>query len=279
LAELNAVPKEIISYVYKPRARLFHVVVQLTDVPGALAEITSSLAKSKLNILGGFISGIDIVADAKNQRADDNEKPLKVRSAGLFLEAQDRDVTAQRIKSLIHSSPYTQEVSVQESADGLIVDSLNFPLRLSQGQRAIVLRSDVISSSMQEIRRIFDTGGDVMLYKQGFAAGTNDAEELIRIFGEVDIPNRLEQLIDLYSSLGWGKAKIVEVDLEKHDATITLEDNFECAGQKRRSKPYSQFVRGHLAGLATRLLSTEMKCIETRCAATGDPYCEFSLSF
>jgi predicted hydrocarbon binding protein len=266
---LKTVPKEIISYVYKPRARLFHVVLRLRDVPGALADITVSLARNKVNILGGFISGIE----------DPNEKDKTDRSVGLFIEAQNHEMTAQQIKGLIQDSAFASEITVRESNDGLIVDSLNFPLKLSQGQRAIVMRSDVIARSMSEIRRIFDTGGDVMLYKQGFSAGQNDAEELIRVFGEGTILNRIEDLIMLYSSLGWGKAKIVEVEFENLSARIRIEENFECMGQGKRSKPYSQFVRGHLAGLSSHLFSTEMKCTEVKCVSMDDSYCEFLLSF
>ncbi len=262
-------PKEIISYVYKPRARLFHIVLQLRDVPGALADITVSLAKYKVNILGGFISGIE----------DPKEKDKVDRSVGLFVEAQNREMTAQQIKGLIQDSAYASEITVRESNDGLIVDSLNFPLKLSQGQRAIVMRSEVIASSMNEIRQIFNTGGDVMLYKQGFSAGQNDAEELIRIFGEGSVLNRIEDLVNLYSSLGWGKARIAEVEFEKLSARIRIDENFECMGQEKKSKPYSQFVRGHLAGLSTHLFATEMKCTEVKCASMGDPYCEFLLSF
>jgi len=266
---LKTVPKEIISYVYKPRARLFHIVLQLRDVPGALADITNSLARNKVNILGGFISGI----------GDSTEKDGADRSVGLFVEAQNHEMTAQQIRGLIQDSSYASEITVRESADGLIVDSLNFPLKLSQGQRAIVMRSDVIAKSMDEIRQIFNTGGDVMLYKQGFSAGRNDAEELIRIFGEGSILNRIEDLVNLYSSLGWGKAKIAEVEFEKLSARIRIDENFECMGQEKKSKPYSQFVRGHLAGLSTYLFSTEMKCTEVKCASMGDAYCEFLLTF
>ena len=231
-------PKEIISYVYKPRARLFHIVLQLRDVPGALADITVSLAKYKVNILGGFISGIE----------DPKEKDKVDRSVGLFVEAQNREMTAQQIKGLIQDSAYASEITVRESNDGLIVDSLNFPLKLSQGQRAIVMRSEVIASSMNEIRQIFNTGGDVMLYKQGFSAGQNDAEELIRIFGEGSVLNRIEDLVNLYSSLGWGKARIAEVEFEKlprgYESTRTL----SAWDRKRKANRTASSSEGILPG-------------------------------
>jgi predicted hydrocarbon binding protein len=266
---LKAVPKEIISYVYKPRAKLFQIVFQLKDVPGALAEITASLARNKINILGGFVSGIEVT----------DEKDEMKRSLGLFVEAQNRDTTASQIKGLIQDSAYSSETTVQESKDGLIIDSLNFPLKLSQGQRAILMRSEVIAGSMNEIREIFNTGGDVMLYKQGFSAGKNDAEELIRVFGEGSILDRIEDLVHLYSSLGWGKARIVEIEFETLTAKIRIDENFECVGQQVKSKPHSQFVRGHLAGLSSHLFSTEMRCEEVKCTSMNDPYCEFLLSF
>ncbi|MDA4112092.1 MAG: hypothetical protein OK439_06100, partial [Thaumarchaeota archaeon] len=129
---MNTVPKEIISYVYKPGARLFNIMLRLRDIPGALADITASLARYRLNILGGFISGIE----------DLDEKEKMDRSVGLFVEAENHEMTVQQIKGLIQDSAYASEITVRESNDGLIVD-MNFPLKLSQGQRAIVMRSDV----------------------------------------------------------------------------------------------------------------------------------------
>lgn len=69
-----------------------------------------------------------------------------------------------------------------------------------------------------------------MLYKQGFSAGKNAAHELMLLFGEGSILNRTEDLVNLYSSLGWGKARIVEVEFEKFPVIIRIEDNFECTG-------------------------------------------------
>lgn len=245
------------------------MLVELRDVPGALADLSLLLGKSKINILGGFICA------AKTQgEKDDN---VSYRQMGLFVETEDREMTASNLESMVKSCPFTYRVKVKGSNDGLIVDSLSFPLRLSQGQRAILMRKDVIAASMREVRQVFSSGGDVILYKQGYAAGKSDAEELIRIFGQDNLLEKLEELVNLYSSLGWGRARIVGVDFESLSAKIRVDQSFECLSQ-RSSKPFSQFLRGHLAGLTSGVLSTEMKCEETSCVSLGNSYCEFVLS-
>jgi predicted hydrocarbon binding protein len=260
-------PKEVMTYLYKPGANLFHLAVQLRDVPGALGDLTMLLGKSGINILGG------IVCPPKTEMS--NDTPFRMLE--VFVEAANRELSASAIGSLIESCPYTYEVKVRRSREGLIVDSMSFPLRLGQGQRAILIRKDVISASMREVRQVFSTGGDVMLYKQGYAAGKSDAEELIRIFGEESVLEKLEELVNLYSSLGWGRAKISSVDFETLSAKIKVEQSFECMSQTS-PKPYSQFLRGHLAGLTSGVLSTEMKCEETACVSMGNHACEFLLS-
>lgn len=260
-------PKEVMTYLYKPGANLFHLVVQLRDVPGALGDLTMLLGKSGVNILGGIICP---------PRAEiTSDRPYRIIE--VFVEAQQRDLTTSALEGIVKSCPYTYHTNVKRSKEGLIVDSMSFPLKLGQGQRAILIRKDVISASMKEVRQVFDTGGDVMLYKQGYAAGKSDAEELIRIFGEESILDKLEELVNLYSSLGWGRAKILSVNFESLSAKIRIEQNFECMSQTS-SKPYSQFVRGHLAGLTSGVLSAEIKCEEVACVGTGNFACEFLLS-
>jgi len=254
------------TYLNKPGANLFQLAIQLRDVPGALGDLTILLGKSGINILGG------IVCPPKSDTPGDTP----FRMLEVFVESSDRELSTSSIERLIESCPYTYEVKVRRSRDGLIVDSMSFPLRLDQGQRAILIRKDVISASMREVRQVFSTGGDVMLYKQGYAAGKSDAEELIRIFGEESILEKLEELVNLYSSLGWGRARITSVDFEALSAKIKVDQSFECMSQSS-TKPYSQFLRGHLAGLTSGVLSIEMKCEEIACAAVGNPACEFLL--
>ena len=37
----------------------------------------------------------------------------------------------------------------------------------------------------------------------------------------------------------------------------------------------SQLIRGHISGFLTGLLKINVRAIETKCIAKGDPYCEF----
>ena len=58
---------------------------------------------------------------------------------------------------------------------------------------------------------------------------------------------------------------------------MKISGNIECSLglETEEGKLYSHFIRGVLAGFATRIFNTPMFAEETRCIVRGDPHCEF----
>jgi predicted hydrocarbon binding protein len=259
--ELVTRAKETTGYHYNPKKKVFLVSIEIKNDPSALASIALILSSSGIVILSGFTS--------MNQDAETG-------IWGFFAEGQ-KDVRAAFLKQLIDSSPYVLGSSVVEGTDGLVVDSLHFPVKLNSGETMILARREVFGDMFNRLGEIFGTGGETIVYEEGEATGESDAKRLIEVFSRSVAQQYVAELSNLYLTLGWGRPELVQFKAIPFSATIRLYDSFECSGQKS-AKPHSNFIRGHMTGLINTLFQKDVLCIETRCSSVGDPFCEFTLS-
>ncbi len=259
--EIPSRPKETIGYHYNPGKKVFLISVDLKNVPGALASVTSILSKAGVNTLSGFTA----IGGGK-------EKAIW----GFFAESEE-DLRAARLKQLIDDSSYATNSIVVEGTGGLVVDTIHFPLKLNSGETMILARKEIFSDMFKRLGEMFGSGGQAIIFEEGEATGESDARRLIEIFGNDLAQQSTPELSMLYLSLGWGQPELVRFNPQPFSATIRLFDSFECSGQKS-SKANSQFIRGHMVGLIDVLFEKHVKCTETKCLALGDECCEFVLS-
>jgi predicted hydrocarbon binding protein len=255
------IAKETIGYHYNPKKKVFLVSMEMKSDPSALANITSILSNSGIATLSGFIS-----MNPESQSG----------VWGFFAEA-DADIRGAQLKKLIDSSPYVTGSAVVEGNDGLVVDSIHFPLKLNSGEAMILARREVFRDMFKRLGEIFGTGGETIVFEEGEASGESDAKRLIEVFGRELALLNIPELSNLYLTLGWGRPELVKFNAIPFSATIRLYDSFECSGQKSM-KPHSYFIRGHMTGLINTLFQKKVNCIETKCVALGDSFCEFTLS-
>jgi hypothetical protein len=85
--------KDIMVYLYNPRKRFFHVVVELRD-EGALPSLFSSLSQMGLSVMNAFTS----------------PDGVRNRICSLFAEARGDRVTASQLKSILDSWPQSHFV-------------------------------------------------------------------------------------------------------------------------------------------------------------------------
>jgi predicted hydrocarbon binding protein len=112
----------------------------------------------------------------------------------------------------------------------------------------------------------------------GKAAGHSMFNVIKQTLGDAKVDFGLSDLMNLYSAIGWGVFKLIQVDPAAATATLKVANNFECAfhnGEGRR--PYSEFIRGHLAALFSDLFHRNVSAVETKCLAHADPFCFFNL--
>ncbi|MDV3244087.1 MAG: hypothetical protein LYZ66_02780 [Nitrososphaerales archaeon] len=251
--------KDVNVYVYDPWKKFFQMVVELKNVPGALSSVLGVLQNLNLNVLGSFSSVTPYAGTG-------------VWSA--FVE--DSRHTASELKEKVSSSRYVLDSIVVESKEGFLVDSVHFPLSWNTGDRAVMMRAKYLGRMLDKMREKFGTGGEVIIYEEGFVNGKESLADFAARVGAGFMRSNLRDVLKMYQALGW--FKLEGVDQSERDRTVTMRTSgsFECEGRKS-TKPYSHFVRGQLCGALTAILGEEMECEEVKCIAMGDQRCEFVL--
>lgn len=245
--------------MYIPKKSYFLLNLELRNRLGDVAAVSNILAQNSIEVLTGSFT----------------------RGAGgrpgiwqIFVQPLNPGVTLDEVKRLMLSCPDVVGCQIKESRDGLLVDSVTFPIKISSGQRAMIIRNDVWNSMLQRTREKFGSGGDVIVYEQGNMAGRMTGKELLAALGKNFLLQQLDQVISMYQALGWGMARIMSYSQSPFSLAIRMWDSAECMGQKS-DKPTGHFIRGHIVGNVEEMYGIEVKCAETSCLARGNPYCEF----
>ena len=243
----------------RPGKKIFHLVFRSGSSFADLARASDGLLREGLKVLSG-----SLVAD------DGGSAHWCV-----FVETDRDDLGKDEVAALLKKAVRQGEVVVL-GGDDTVVDESHFPLQLATGQRAYLLSEGVIRGMLSRVREVLGTGGDVVVCQEGEAVGRGDFEAMKDLLGGT-LRARLAKLTGLYLAVGIGVPDVVELDLEAQKGVVRVYENIECVGAKSRV-PYSQWVRGHLAGVTSALFGVRIKCEETKCVACGDPYCEFAIS-
>lgn len=119
--------------------------------------------------------------------------------------------------------------------------------------------------------RILGSASMALWYEAGKHAGCAFSEGLVRLGVEFEeLPAALEEF---FTKGGWGKIQ-VEVDFTKKEALVTIKNSATARGVEAK-EPVCHSIRGFIAGVSDVMLHCSTECLETKCIAKGDPYCEF----
>lgn len=104
----------------------------------------------------------------------------------------------------------------------------------------------------------------------------------VTLKGEEDLANRISRLPLYIQTYGHGRGKTVQRGGE-FIFTVSSSSVAQSLKDDGLKKPVCYFLAGFFAGMAeayAELLkpSLSYSCVETKCIAVGDPYCEFRLS-
>jgi predicted hydrocarbon binding protein len=252
-------PKEIHAYHYSPNKHVFLGSVKLKDVPGALASASAVVAEMGLNLIESNSTG---------------DSATGVAEWSFFAEAHDGHASSGAVEKALRRTADIIDCKVIGAEGKVMVDTLHYPLMLSTGAPGILIRKEVFANMLKFVVETFGTGGRALVFQLGKAAGEKDGIDLINEIGEERILENLPELVNLYKAQGWGIPELVDLSFSPLKAIIRMDDCFECK-PRNSMVPASNFIRGHLAGLGKALFDKEVECIETRCVARGDSYCEF----
>jgi len=193
---------------------------------------------------------------------------------GFFAEASDGHVSPSAVESALRQAPDVLDCRVRAADGRVLVDTLHYPLMLSIGAPGILIRKEVFANMLKFVVETYGSGGRSLAYQLGKATGEKDGLDLLGEIGNERLLENLPELLNLYMAQGWGIPELIELSFEPLRATIRFDDCFECK-PRNSILPVSNFIRGHLAGLGKAFFDKEVECIETKCVAKGDSYCEF----
>lgn len=153
---------------------------------------------------------------------------------------------------------------------GLTYDQFHFPI-IFMDERAIIIKATMLKAWLVRIREMFGTGGEAILFYEGFDMGSTIFEDLAkRGFKGKEMWSALA--VYLFSC---GIAKNVSVKFEESSVEVEVVDNIECSLVKGQGKCFSQWIRGLLSGFASSLFNKKTYARELNCIAKGDASCLF----
>ena len=252
-------PKTAFIMEVAPGRHLAEFSVNLPNAPGTLAAASEILAKHHVNILSG---------------CHDTAR------WAFFADLTESEASIEQLEHELGSVKGVTEVFKVDSPNGVMVDSLLFPILWGEN-RAILLRAATLSSILERIKKMFGEDGPVakvLIFAMGAAAGQATIKATTAQIGPNVREVSLASVLKVYSATGWGIFRLSQIDFDLCMATVVALDNFECAPhQGSGSKPVSQFIRGHLSGMFSELFGRRVNVVETACLAHGESFCEFSI--
>ncbi len=148
-----------------------------------------------------------------------------------------------------------------------------------ENANSTIVPIEEISAIKKELEKIIGATVYTILYRLGIQA-TEEAtskfdEDLIRVARKISKRRLALKLLSHLPRRGYGIPELVEFNEEKFYIKFRVRNTMETAGYSNSEMPVCSLLAGVLAMGAELVFNREMDCIETRCEAMGDPFCEF----
>jgi len=254
---------EIDSVIYEPGRNIvgYRAVVSLSSY--STGEFYGKLVKA-VSEIGGSLRLVKV------SRSTGGEVSVLV-----FVEIKGDQKQARCLLERIKSDYAFKDVKFLEPVRrGFLVDSQSFP-PLFMGQRAVILSRSAYDTFLHRLREKYGAGYSAMLYHIGLNMGYHAHEDHARLVGG-NIRMLIKTASALFAALGFGVIEVTRFCMDS--AIVRVHDNFECELFKESNTPSSHFIRGLVAGWLAAAWKTgteNVTCIERKCIAKGDKYCEF----
>jgi len=250
--------KQIFPVHYAPGKKLFHIVATISDAPGSYSSILDHL-RTKVNLIG-----------TSTYTRNDGTAMFSG-----FSEALSQRLTAKELEKLIMGSKAAISVRVYEGKDGLLVDTFHTGFVVGD-EVYILMRRDGLVHVFDRVSKMLGSGGDALLFEEGVAMSTRNAEMMIKNVGADRVRAQMGVLNRFLAAQGWGEIEAKEGP-KKGSFTVRVDDCFECTadGSSRRG---CNFMRGYLAGGAKATFGTDYESKETKCRLRGADACVFQLT-
>ncbi|MCQ5363338.1 MAG: 4-vinyl reductase [Candidatus Methanomethylicia archaeon] len=256
-------PLDIKRFLVCPGRKIVGITGRLKIDVETILQVASIFAKHKIVIRHFVTSAID-----------GNEGETY---SVMFLDITDSDAKLEEvIAELNKSGTFRVLKTINPLADGLIADTASYPIKVG-AKRAAIFTEAEYKGLLTEVRKLFGTGGDTLLYHVGFHTGMRLGRFHKEIAEKAGItgPDKIFKQIStkMFQLSGYGRMEVIE--LEKDRAVIQVCDSFECELGKGRVTPCSHFIRGVVAGMLSEIFEKGFTVVEEACIAKGDPVCRF----
>jgi len=146
--------------------------------------------------------------------------------------------------------------------------------RITSENKEWILSQPLFFQALNDgIEKSFGSGARIICMVAGKNAGRRIVEANNKEIGS-DRRNVLTILEKLFTWMGWGKIQLEDYSEKSQKAIIRIKNSAMARGI-RNSSQKCHLIAGCLAGVFTKIFGVETSCIETNCAAKGDPYCRF----
>lgn len=255
---------EIGSVIYEPG----HNIVGYRAVINSLAYSTGEFYGKLVRVISAIGGSLRLVKVYRS--ADSGEVGVVV-----FVEVKGGKEQVKGLLERLRSDPAFKDVEFLEPVRrGFLVDPRSFP-PLFMGQRAVILSRSAYDTFLRRLREKYGAGYSAMLYHIGLNMGYHAYEDHARLVGD-DIRTLIRTASALFAALGFGVIEVTKFRMD--NAVVRVYDSFECELFKQSNTSSSHFIRGLIAGWLAAAWKTDTEnvtCIERKCVAMGDEYCEF----
>jgi predicted hydrocarbon binding protein len=252
---LSPTKRRVFPIYYAPGKKLFHIIVKLSDAPGSYSAI--------LNLLG---PKVNLVGTTTYSLSDGTA----IFSG--YSESLSAKESAQQIKKLIMSSKAAIDAQVVEGNDGLLIDTFHTGIDVG-GDEFMLLRRHAVSLMFGHVARMLGSGGEALLYEEGYSLGKLNAESMVKVLGPERVRSNSVELSHFLTAQGYGSLSM-EKGPTQGSFTLKLEDCFECSA-RASSRKGCDFMRGYFVGAIETSFEGKMEGKEVKCALKGASSCEF----
>ena len=195
-----------------------------------------------------------------------------------FLDMSKSPYGASGLENFLKRLDCVDELAISEHTPILHQTSL-FPI-MNRNERVILQSVKRIQHVRDQLERILTSSGvSVIFYNMGLENGRGLHKMLVQEFRAnlLTIQQRANLLKDHLVASGMGILDLTDLDLEERSGIVKLYEGYECDGV-RKDRPTCHASRGILAGyFGNEWAMDNVKAVELRCRAIGDPHCEFAV--
>lgn len=143
------------------------------------------------------------------------------------------------------------------------------------GNPSIIMSSETFVRMQKGAEEMLGFDGAAVLY---YEAGKKSGENWIKRFSEewgLENQRFIEAVQNHFADVGWGKFSIINGD----EIVVRVKNSFISNSYGESDRPVCHFLRGYNAGLAGAISGRSIDSEEVRCAAKGDDWCEFVMTY